>query len=195
MPPCLLARFLLEHLVGVPRGALGACLKNPACIPSTPVFFVEGKSATNKRATAVQAGADVALRAPPPGTALRGETDATSERREGGKSPHGIGKKSSAWGLGEDEGTPDASDRATERLPPGADRVTAGPIRGSQDKGVPRGPNQEVPAGAVGADGKETGGGVEVAVDRIRGDVYRCVENDSVSSPAVEVIRRVAGLG
>ena len=127
--------------MGVPRGALGACLKNPACIPSTPVFFVEGQSATNKRATPGakgqaagcwvtegdnQAGADVAMRPPPPGTSLREEeTDAAAERREGGRFPHGIGKKSSALGLREDEGIPDASDRATEGMPPGADGSTA----------------------------------------------------------------------
>jgi hypothetical protein len=33
IPPCVLARALVEHLLRVPRGAVGALLKNPALIP------------------------------------------------------------------------------------------------------------------------------------------------------------------
>jgi hypothetical protein len=31
--PCLLARLLIEHLLGVPRGQVGAYLRNPALLP------------------------------------------------------------------------------------------------------------------------------------------------------------------
>lgn len=216
--------------MGVPRGSLGACLKDPTAIPSTPVFFTEGKTAANKRAppgtktqTAgrpgplgdVQAGADVAVKDPPPGIPPAGQRDAALKVSEVGLSSQGIGKKSSGWGVREEvEGNPNASDRASERLPPGnnccqvADPIQGAPQRGSQDApggAVPGGrvPGDAVPGGRVPDDsvpggsvpgGGVPGGDVEVTVDRIRSDVYRCVENDSVSSPAVEVIRRVAGL-
>eukprot|EP00897_Mesotaenium_endlicherianum_P006631 jgi/Mesen1/5997/ME000304S05015 len=47
---------------------------------------------------------------------------------------------------------------------------------------------------AVESDRAETAVSVEVPQERLRKDLYRCTENDTVSSPSVEMIRRITGI-